>query len=99
MLSVVAGQGEIRWQDGSSETRFDVSDPGLYSVEIENTCGVAQDQIFIEMRQCDCELFVPTAFTPDGDALNDEFYLVQGCSNLESFQIRIYNRWERGIQF
>lgn len=97
ILSVTEGQGTIEWQDGSSDSRYEVSEPGFYSVVVENVCGFAQDQVLIDMRQCDCELFIPTAFTPDGDAYNDEFYLVQGCSNLQAFQIRIFNRWGREV--
>lgn len=35
--------------------------------------------------------FIPTAFSPNGDGLNDTFF-VKGIS-IESIHIRIYNRW------
>jgi len=35
--------------------------------------------------------FVPTAFTPNGDGLNDTFF-VRGIS-VENIHVRIYNRW------
>ncbi len=41
------------------------------------------------------EIFVPTAFTPDGDGLN-ELFKVQG-SNIRSFEIWIYDRWGRQV--
>jgi gliding motility-associated-like protein len=37
------------------------------------------------------EIYVPNAFTPDGDGLNDEF-LVRG-ENISELTFKIYNRW------
>jgi gliding motility-associated-like protein len=36
-------------------------------------------------------LYIPTAFTPNGDGLNDEFK-VEG-TDITRFYIAIYNRW------
>jgi gliding motility-associated-like protein len=44
-------------------------------------------------------LFVPNAFTPNGDGKNDLFYL-QGEGILDgSYTIRIFNRWGEEIFF
>lgn len=36
-------------------------------------------------------LYIPTAFTPDGDGLNDHFSVE--ATNVKDFEIKIYNRW------
>jgi len=41
-------------------------------------------------------LYVPDAFTPNGDGTNDRFE-IKGGQFLESFQLLIYNRWGEGI--
>jgi gliding motility-associated-like protein len=40
------------------------------------------------------ELFyLPNAFSPDGDGLNDEFKPVEKYDFVETYQLSIYNRW------
>jgi gliding motility-associated-like protein len=51
----------------------------------------------IKITDCDtipdeCTLYVPTAFTPNGDGLNDKFSPITNCG-LEEYEILIYNRW------
>ena len=43
-----------------------------------------------------CPLYIPNAFTPNGDDINDRFVLMHGedCE-LQSFQIQIFDRWGR----
>ncbi|HEY0670583.1 MAG TPA: gliding motility-associated C-terminal domain-containing protein, partial [Sphingobacteriaceae bacterium] len=36
-------------------------------------------------------MFIPNTFTPNGDAVNDEFVVT--ITNLTNYHIRIFNRW------
>jgi len=46
----------------------------------------------------DCELFIPTAFTPNSDGLNDAFQAITNCPNiLVEYEIDIYNRWGEAV--
>lgn len=36
-------------------------------------------------------ILIPNVFTPDGDGINDEFYIPN--SGMEEYRIQIYNRW------
>ncbi|MGZ4060464.1 MAG: T9SS type B sorting domain-containing protein, partial [Bacteroidia bacterium] len=51
----------------------------------------SNDTVTVDVIQGDEELFIPNSFTPDGNNLNDIFY-VYGSSIL-SVEIRIYDRW------
>ena len=42
-------------------------------------------------------LFVPSAFTPDGDGRNDLFQVSGSGLRAEGFQLRIYTRWGERI--
>lgn len=39
----------------------------------------------------DISLYIPDAFTPDGDNVNDEFF-IKGVG-IDQCEVRIYNRW------
>jgi hypothetical protein len=40
----------------------------------------------------DCKVFIPTAFTPNGDGNNDNFRPKANCKT-EKYELVIYNRW------
>lgn len=39
----------------------------------------------------DYEIQVPNVFTPNGDGLNDYFYVI--ARNIDSYELKIFNRW------
>jgi gliding motility-associated-like protein len=55
-----------------------------------NNCS-ATDSILIQLAECDGSIFVPNAFTPNGDGRNDLYRVFARCAELNSLQI--YNRW------
>ena len=78
------------WQDGSTTPTFSVLQAGTYSVTVSNECGSARAAVNI--IEALCELFIPNAFTPNGDNLNDLFR-IRGGSNIQDFSMQIFNRW------
>lgn len=64
-----------------------------YTVRVSNAAGCyADDVITVHVYKTAPEIFVPTAFTPNGDGRNDVLKpTVVGISKLSYF--RIYNRW------
>ncbi|MEM6347054.1 MAG: gliding motility-associated C-terminal domain-containing protein [Bacteroidota bacterium] len=84
------------WQDSSTESFFQVKQPGAYIVNIENDCGVAADSILIEPTRCFCAIHAPTAFTPNEDGLNEQFQLFYDCQ-IVSGTLRVYNRWGQAV--
>ena len=82
------------WQDGSSANTFEINAPGQYWLMLGNGCGITGDTLNVLPGVC--RLFVPSAFTPNGDGLNDIFKAGYG-ENLETFRMEIYNRWGEKI--
>lgn len=76
------------WQDSSTDSVYVVSEPGTYWVHITNDSCTAGDTILI--TDCSGELWFPSAFTPNGDGLNDVFR-PKGF-NIATFHMIIYNR-------
>lgn len=65
---------------------------GTYSVTVRNTDGcTASDQIFLK-DSCPMYIFLPTAFTPDANGLNDNF-IWKGNMKMKTYNFSIYNRW------
>jgi len=85
------------WQDGSTDYTQQVDTSGLYWVQLTDDFGCTKKaSINITVRGCEnCHLFIPSAFTPNGDGLNDIFKTTPQCKyiGLRSFDLRIYNRW------
>lgn len=71
-----------------------VNKTGVYLASYQGECLTFKDSILIT-QLCDeyCEIFVPSAFSPNGDNHNDQFQIFVDCKNIESFLLKIYNRW------
>jgi gliding motility-associated-like protein len=79
------------WDDGSTNPLLDISSPGLHSVEVTTPFGCV-DVFYTNISEsCDGSIYIPNSFTPNGDGINDVFF-VYG-ENIERFNIAIYNRW------
>jgi len=66
-----------------------VTDPGWYVLETVSPEGcTARDSVFVDLFY---PLYVPNAFTPNNDGVNDAFY-VEGVE-ARGYKLEIYNRW------
>jgi gliding motility-associated-like protein len=81
------------WNTGSTTDTIVVSDPGIYIVTLTNNEGCsASDTIIVEQSKCECNLYLPKAFTPNSDAKNESFGALYYC-DLSEFKLVIFNRW------
>jgi gliding motility-associated-like protein len=87
-----SGGESYLWSTGENLASISVN-PGLttiYGVTITDATG-SQTTASVEVKVAVCQdLYVPNAFTPDGDNLNDEF-IVKG-ENIQSFKMVIFAR-------
>ena len=83
-----------QWQDGSTQNIFTAKSPGLYSVLVSNNCGSGKDEILVKEKNCG--IYFPSAFTPNNDGKNDVFKILGG-TNLNSYRLTIYNRYGNKI--
>ncbi|MEZ4929575.1 MAG: gliding motility-associated C-terminal domain-containing protein [Chitinophagales bacterium] len=64
----------------------------VYTLVYTNEFGcISTDDISILLRKEDHYCYFPTAFTPNSDNVNDIYRSI--CKNVESVELRIYNRW------
>ena len=93
----VENAASVHWSIGSN-------DPVITIYPEENTQIYANVQtmdkvdttIYVTINVFDCELFVPTAFTPNGDGLNDEF-LVHAPMEISNFEMLIFDKMSRSL--
>ncbi|MDN3655357.1 gliding motility-associated C-terminal domain-containing protein [Ferruginibacter paludis] len=85
---------EYHWQDGSTFSFFNVTDSGKYILTVSNECGTATSSIIIS--QGVCQVYIPTAFSPNNDNLNDIFRVKYPFS-VNKFRMIVYNRFGERI--
>ena len=78
------------WSTGDSSQSIRVTDAGNYSVTVSNNGCSASAGVIVKTGSC--ELLLPTAFSPNGDGLNDEFGLLNKLG-IKNLNLRVYDRW------
>jgi gliding motility-associated-like protein len=77
------------WQDGSTNPIYTVTKPGFYWVIATNPACSVMDTVTVKLCT---KLWVPNAFTPDGNNVNDIFY-AYSSTDLVKFEMFIFSRW------
>ena len=80
------------WSTGDTTPEITITHPDYYGVTVTNPpdCSVED---FITITECGMQLYIPNAFTPNGDGLNDVFKMES--VELDEFSIHIFDRWGR----
>ncbi|MFW5659042.1 MAG: gliding motility-associated C-terminal domain-containing protein [Bacteroidota bacterium] len=81
-----------QWPDSSSDSFYTPPDVGTYSVQLFGQCETQTRQFTV--TDTVQSFYIPNAFSPNGDLLNDVF-VVGGGVALE--YLHIYNRWGQRI--
>lgn len=87
---------QIAWSTGSVTPAISVNEAGIYQATISNQCYTSVIAYNIETENCDCELFIPNVFTPDGDGYNDFFRPITH-QRVPMGEIVIINRWGKEV--
>jgi gliding motility-associated-like protein len=91
-LQLDAGAGDsYLWNNGANTETIAPQLAGTYFVTVTNGNCTSSDTIELVGDLGESILFIPNTITPDGNALNDVFF-VYG-SDITEFRMRIFNRW------
>lgn len=91
-LNVNSAYTSYLLQDGSSNYKFIVSQAGTYWVKVSNNNCAKSDTITIDSCKNIINLWIPNAFTPTGDGLN-EVFKIETSGDISNFEMLIFNRW------
>ncbi|MBK7432452.1 MAG: gliding motility-associated C-terminal domain-containing protein [Chitinophagaceae bacterium] len=78
------------WSTGETAPSIQVRDIGTYHVKVTRNGCIASDTLSVGWG--DCSIFIPSAFTPNGDGKNDQFGLLNGTT-LKNFFFEVFDKW------
>jgi len=85
--------GTVAWNDGRFDKIRTLYQGRQYIVNYQQGCLSTYDTLDLEVIDCDtCSFFMPNAFSPNGDGLNEVFLPISSCS-LDSANFYIFDRW------
>ncbi len=94
-VNLNAGEGftEYLWSTNATTPVITVSSGGNYWARVKDIhCCYNSDTVYVN----EFKYYVPNAFTPNGDGINDNLRITGLYENI-SFQMYVYDRWGRQI--
>ncbi|GAB4000267.1 hypothetical protein GCM10028807_52710 [Spirosoma daeguense] len=97
-ISASGGRGNrqfsINGQPFQANATFQGLAVGSYTVTARDEAGCMSTQETVINASGDCYIYVPDAFTPNGDGVNDQFKIISGHKvNYTIRKFAIYSRW------
>lgn len=82
----------VVWNKKTVGRNYTIKSPGkVIAFYSDQYCQGTSDTMEILRLKLPSKLFMPNAFSPNDDAVNDAFYPV--FENVSSYRLQIYNRW------
>ncbi len=93
-----AGQGAsvYAWNTGDSTSSIEIDTTGLYQVELISFEG-CKSLDSVQILFGGDAFYLPNAFTPNGDGLNDTFSAIPKYDYVNKYHMSIFNRWGQKI--
>ncbi len=85
-------EGTFSWLDQFADVNRTVSRSGVFRASVSNACATVTDSVMVSYEACDCVLYAPDSFTPNGDGLNDVF-VAYGCGDIVITSFAVFDRW------
>jgi gliding motility-associated-like protein len=80
-----------QWSTGTTGPSLRVALPGTYTVVAENFCWDHEESVTVTEKLCDQRMWIPNAFSPNGDGINDRFE-IRGTWQTP-IALWIFDRW------
>lgn len=82
----------FNWEDNFQEPTRLLENTGIYRAKNSDCEDPMIYEYHLEKAICDCQVFLPNAFSPNGDGQNDVMQLFTNCPVTE-IKTTIYDRW------
>lgn len=84
------------WSTGEVSDEITIPSAGEYRANYASVCRDTLLTWNVETEDCDCEIYVPNAFTPDFNGINDSFKPSVNCP-INRYEFIIWNRWGKPV--
>lgn len=89
--------GSLFWSTGDTSRRINVHTGGTYTLWVTDPLGcTSSDAITVSTRNCECLLYLPNAFSPNSDGINDALAVAMDCTPID-FHLDVFDRWGRAV--
>ncbi|MBK9791889.1 MAG: gliding motility-associated C-terminal domain-containing protein [Sphingobacteriales bacterium] len=93
VLSVGNGSfATILWNTGDTTSSIIVNASGVYQVKVSNANCTNTDSVKVN-KDCFYDVYIPTAFSPNGDTINDIYVPISDVKGMLVIDFVIFNRW------
>ncbi len=96
LLSGDDGQVRYLWDNGAAAPQRSVGAPGDYRLTVVNGCDTLSETVAVRYagRPDVTPVFVPNAFSPNDDGINDRFRAFASAEvTVQSFELMVFDRW------
>jgi gliding motility-associated-like protein len=92
VLAPLTKYSSYLWSTNSTSDQIEVRQPGTYWLQVtsNNQC-VGKDSVVYAVKDCGNEIFYPSAFTPNGDGMNEVFKPLL-LNKVDHYKFSVYNR-------
>jgi len=84
---------KYQWNDGTRDSFKTITSGGLYTITATNPCGSTSATFNITQLSDDCNVIIPSAFSPNGDGRNDIFKPVLLSEDIIITKFLIFNNY------
>ncbi|MEP7252496.1 MAG: gliding motility-associated C-terminal domain-containing protein [Ginsengibacter sp.] len=85
------------WDNMSENPVRKIDGPGEYNITVYNDCSFDQKYFTVAFKLCPCNSYIPNAFTPNYDGLNDVFRPVFPDCTPKEYQFQVFDRYGNAI--
>jgi gliding motility-associated-like protein len=99
-IELSIGQNDFQsvlWSTQEIGNSITVEDEGIYFVSVTDNNNCSNTDTINVGINCKNEVWVPNAFTPNGDNMNDVFYVRGNPKNVKVEKMIVFDRWGNKI--
>jgi gliding motility-associated-like protein len=97
VLDAGSGMASYKWNTGDTTESIIIPSVGMYKVDMVSPVGcLGSDSVYVKLVSEEIpefDIYVPNAFSPNGDGVNDVFRVVADGLSIVNCQLSIFDRW------